>query len=391
MLLSVAELTYRLEEGRIEPFWLGPNDEGWVEEARLAMLAVAGLSVDEAEDVVRPRLAQLGRRFGLPARVLFALWALERRRWELRIASPVPPPVLRDVVFDLAATHPHDEALDLAAARFRVHPEEIVPALFADRRGRRLLVPPAEPSTAAATIVRYNLAVAEALVARSMEIEAFVRDDVARIVGTAKRLGLVAWCEQQGAAVRLSLSGPLALFHETTKYGRLLARFVPALASAPSWSLRAHVVLGEKSGWLELDDAGPLGRLHGLPGDAESSVGRRVARALRRGGHAWRVEDAELVHVDGAILVPDFALVTEGRRVLVDVVPFATPEHLARKVDLARKMRGRLLLCVAARFAPAEPMPFVMRYRGAVDAGDLVETAERITGGAWPSAQPCPG
>lgn len=390
MALSVAELTYRLEGGRVEPFWLGPNDEAWVEEAHEAMLSASGLSVDEADDVVRPRLARIARRVAVSARVLFALWTLERRRWELVIASPVPPVVLRDVVFDLAAKHPHDEALELAATRFRVHPAEIVPALFADRRGRRLLAAPPDSPRAAETVIRYNLAVAEALVARSMEIEAFVRDDVARIAGFAKRLGLVAWCEQQGEALRLSLSGPLALFHETTKYGRLLARFVPALASAPAWSLRAHVVLGEKSGWLELDDAGPLGRLHAFPGDVESTVVRRVARALRRGGHAWKVEDAELVHVEGAIVVPDFALASEGRRVLVDVVPFATPEHLARKVDLARKMRGRMLLCVDARFAPPEPMPFVVRYRGAVDAADLVEAAERITGAASPSAQPCP-
>lgn len=386
MLLSVAELALRVEGGRVEPFWLGPNDEPWVEEARAAMLGASGLSVDEAEDVVRPRLAQIARRVAVPARVLFALWRLERRRWELRIASPVPPVVLRDVVFELAAQHSHDEALELAATRFRVHPEEIVPALFADRRGRRLLTAPAETASAADAVVRYNLAVAEALVARSMELDAFVRDDVARIVAFAKRLGLVAWCEAQGAGVRLSLSGPLALFHETTKYGRLLARFVPALVSAPSWSLRAHVVLGDKSGWLELDDGGPLGGLHAFPGDVESTVVRRLTRALRRGGHPWRIEDAEIVHVDGAMIVADFALVREGRRVLVDLVPFATPEHFARRLDLARKMRGRLLVCVDARFAPPEPAPFVLRYRGSVDARDLVAVAERLTADAWPSA-----
>ncbi len=390
MPLSIAELTYRLEDGRVEPYWLGPNDEAWVEEARAAMLAASGLPVDEAEDAVRPRLAQLARRVAVPPRVAFALFSLERRRWELRIASPVPPVVLRDVVFDLAATRSYDETLELAATRFRLRPEEIVRALFADRRGRRLLVAPDEAPCAADAIVRYNLAVAEALVARSMEIEAFVRDDVARITGFAKRLGLVAWCEEEGPAVRLSLSGPLALFHETTKYGRLLARFVPALASAPAWSLRAHVVLGEKSGWLELDDAGPLGRLHAFPGDVESAVVRRLARALRRGGHGWRVEDAPVLHLDGTIVVPDLALVSGEHHVLVDVVPFATPEHLARKIDLARRMHGRMLLCVDARFAPPDPPPFVVRYRGSVEAAELVLAAERINGAASPSAQPCP-
>lgn len=390
MHLLFAETPYRIEDGRVEPFWLGPNDEGWVAEALEAVMQARGRSEDDAEAIVRPALARLARRIALPPRVPFALWALERRRWALVVDAPVAPAAVREVVFELAASRPHDEALSLAAARLRMPKEAIVPSLFADRRGRRVLTPPDARETPSDAIARYNLAVAQALVSRSMEIDAFVRDDVERVVLAAKRLGLVAWFSREGEAVRLSLSGPLALFHETTKYGRLLARFLPALASAPAWSLRANVVLGETSAWLDLDDAGPLGGIAAMPGDVESTAVRRIARALRRGRHPWRVEEAGIVHVEGAMLAPDFALASDAGRVLVELVPFATPEHVARAVELARRAGGRLLLCVDARFAPPEPLPFLVRYRGAPDAFDLALAADRITGRVWPSPPPCP-
>lgn len=393
MLLALDDLSYRLEEEQVHPFWLGENDDAWVEEALEAMAEGAGHSLDVAEEIVRPRVVRIARERSVPARVALSLWALERSRWELRVDAPVTPSALREVAFELAAKHGAEQAVALSAARFRIHPEEVVAALFADRRGRRVLVAPETRTTAREAVVRYDLAVAQTLVARSMELEAYVRDDALGVITHAKRLGLVASFRKVVDALQLSVSGPLALFHETTKYGRALARLVPVLAGTPAWSLRAHVMLGDRSGWLSLDETGPLGRVHALPADADSGVARRIARALRLGGHDWRVESAELVEIDGAIAVPDFALVSARGRVLVDVVPFATPEYLARKLDVVRRLPGRMIVCVDERFAPASPGALVLRYRGVVDVTELVAAAERITsisGGAPSSAPACP-
>ena len=390
MLLPFECLAYTIVDGRLLPTWLGEADEPFVAAVLDSVAALAGLSVGEAELVAPGALARVAREAKMPVRVAEALWAIERRRWEARIDAAVDPEALREVVFELAARHPREAAISEAARRFGIAGDLVVGSLFADRKVRRVLVAPDRPPHPRDLVARYNLALAQALVARSMEVEATIAGDASTVARAAKRDGLLVRFDAEGETMRLTLTGPLAIFHDTAKYGRMIARFVPALMAAPSWSLRARVTLGDRSAVLALERDGAIAFASTVPAAPDGRLARRVARALRSAG--VRVDlHPEPVRAGSTLVLPDFALEWSAQRVLVDVVPFATPEYLECKLAAAAALGVPMLVCVDARFISVES-PAVVPYRGAIDAFSLYAAALRAaSGGLRPSPSPSSG
>lgn len=375
MLLPVDALAYRVEAGRLLPTWLGAADEPFVEKMLVELGELAGLQAGEADVVAPALLARTARESKMPARVAEAIWAIERRRWDAKIDAPVEPEALRDVVFELAVRLPRDEAVAEAAKTLGIAREVVIGSLFADRQARRVLVRPDQPARPADVVARYNLALAQALLARSMEVEATLHGDAAAVVAAAKRDGLLARFAVDGRGTRLTLTGPLAIFHDTAKYGRMIARFVPALVAAPSWSLRARVAIGPQSAELALDRHGAIAFASTLPAAPDGRLARRVARALRTAGVGVDLHPA-VVRARDTLVVPDFALELPNGRVLVDVVPFATPEYLDCKLAAIREIDVPMLVCVHERFVAA-PSPSIVPYRGEIDAFALYAAALR--------------
>ena len=376
MLLPFECLAYRIADGRLLPCWLGEADEPFVSAVLESVAGFAGLQVGDAEIVAPAALASAARASRMPVRIAEAIWAIERRRWETKVDAPVDPEALRDVVFELAVRLPRDEALAEAGRRLGIASEVVAGSLFADRQIRRILVAPDERSRPADVVARYNLALAQALLARSMEVQASIRGDATAIVAAAKRDGLLARFEVADEGTRLTLAGPLALFHDTAKYGRMLARFVPSLVAASSWSLRARVTLGPQSAELALDHHGAIAFPSTLPAAPDGRLARRVARMLRAAGVQVDLHPA-VVRAGTALVVPDFALELPGGRVLVDVVPFSTPEYLDGKLSAIEEVGAPMLVCVDARYVSAASR-FVVPYRDEIDPFALYAAALRL-------------
>ncbi len=384
-MLPKSALELRIVDGKLIPTWLTEADEPFSADVLDVLRELDGRSALEANATARALLAPIARRHGFSPRVADALWTVEGRRWESRIDAPIDPELLRDVVFELAAKLPHEHAIREAAQRVGIAEDAVRLWLFADRKNRRVLVAPKEPTTAKDLVLRYNLAVAQTLLLRAMDVEATVCGDVERIATVAKREGLIASFVPLGDATRIELSGPMAILHETSKYGRGLARFVPALVATKRWSLRARIFLeAEQAAWLELDSKGPIGFAQTLPGSLDGRIARMLARVLKKTRSGLAIElDTPVLRIDDVVIVPDFALVGERGRVLVDVIPFATEEFLARKVEAARRAPLPMLLCVDARYVPP-PKPntpedvVVLRYRGAIDPFAILTAADRV-------------
>jgi predicted nuclease of restriction endonuclease-like RecB superfamily len=375
MLLPLDCLAYDVVGGRLLPSWLGAADEPFVATVLECVAGFAGLRVGAADLAAPGNLARVARAARLPVRVAEALWAVERRRWASRVDAPVDPELLRDLVFELAARHSRQEVIDEAARRLGVASEVVVSGLFADRQLRRVLVAPDEPARPADLVARYNLALVQALLARSMEVHASITGDASAIALAAKRDGLLAHFEGEGEITRLTLTGPLAIIHETAKYGRSIARFVPSLVAAPSWSLRARITLGPKSAELELDHGGAIAFASTIPAAPDGRLARRVARALRSAGVRVDLHPA-VVRAGSSLVVPDFALEWSEGRVLVDVVPFATPDYLACKLEAMARIDEPMLVCIDERFVFTEA-PSLVPYRGEIDAFTLYAAALR--------------
>src|SRR5262249_23082656 len=159
---------------------------------------------------------------------------------------------------------PRSEVLGRAASTLGIRPEEITDGLFADRPSeRRIVAPDHEPSTRE-IVERHNLALLQGLLLRSEHMVVHVQAHANSVVRFAKLRGLLCTYAMDAEGTEITLSGPLALFRHTLKYGLALATFFPALVVTPSWSLHATCQLGSGPVRLHADASHPVAATHAL-------------------------------------------------------------------------------------------------------------------------------
>lgn len=371
----------RTGEGGGVPAWLTARDDVWLRELAAEVSASADRRVDEAGQRVVEVVAPVARRHGASRRVVEAVWMVERRRWKTRIDAPCSPERLRRVLFDLAAERGREEALATAAHELGIDVEKVLPSLFADRARARRLVAPTPFLSAPELAAAYNLALVQSLLARATEVTAIVRGNLHAVVRYAKLLGLMATFDDVAdGATRVTISGALALFHETLKYGRALAAWFPSVVATPGWSIEARVLLGAETLRLSLDAAAPVPRTHAMPRAHDSALEARLEKDLRRLGSPWRIErEPAVIRAGARVFFPDFALVSARGRVLVEIVGYWTPAYLAAKTVMLRAAEVPLLFCADERHAPPEMVsdPRVLLFRRHLDAASVVAACER--------------
>jgi hypothetical protein len=254
---------------------------------------------------------------------------------------------------------------------------DIRDSLFADLPGERLVEAPARPMSPAELALRTNLALVQRLLFRATALRIDVEGNTRALVRHAKWRGLictVAERSDQGGAL-LEISGPFALFRNTGLYGRALGELIPLLAWCPRFRLQAECVLDERRLTLQLATGDPI-----FPADAprqyDSRIEERFAREFRRIAPEWDVvREPEPIAVDHTLIFPDFALQQRsdpGRRWLLEIVGFWTPDYVTRKLALYRKaLVSRLIFCVdeARNCADGDlpPGALVVRFRRRVD------------------------
>lgn len=377
----------RTDDGRVIPRWLLPRDEPWLRELVHEASAADGRATFEADERIVETVAPLARRHGAGRRLVQSVWTVERRRWSLRTSAPVPPRTIRRVVFELAAERSREEALATAAAELGIASAQIEALLFADRPRAKLLVAPSTPATTSGLADAYNLAIVQSLLGRATEVVAVVRANLRRVVGYAKLLGLMTrFDEAEDGATKMTLSGPMALFHDTVKYGNALARWFPALVATSGWSLRASVVLSGETLRFDLGAESPLPRTHAMPRAHDSRLESKLEVDLRRMASPWRIErEVAALRVspsDGGprkLVFPDFALSSDRGRVLVEVVGYWTKDYLAGKREMMHAARVPLVMCIDERHADPELVvdPRVVLFKKRVDARALLDACER--------------
>lgn len=210
-----------------------------------------------------------------------------------------------------------------------------------------------------------------------------------------------------GLPVVITLSGPQEIVGAPNQYGERLARLCRALlgyrrvdgagAFGSGLSGAATVYLRGKPFLFPLDDRLiRLLRSDTLAGEAnaittdvafDSLLERRLYEdftALERAGEAagWRLErEPEPLLIGQTILVPDFALTRDQRRVYLEVAGYWRPEYRERKARKLLALDGAVPLVVAApvsarsAFGPLEARyPFLWYADETLSAPALVAT-----------------
>jgi predicted nuclease of restriction endonuclease-like RecB superfamily len=274
---------------------------------------------------------------------------------------------LRRRVFRLAATaHPLVASADRLfakderqvkneiAASLQMTWKEIDGRLFADIVECQRLREFPGYADGAALLARYNVAQVQAALFDAVEMTVWARDDFKTILRHAKLARLLHTIRRDGAeGYVIRLDGPASLLRETHRYGAAMARFLPALIACRGWRMHA-LVRRRGGGWvnrLELSPADGLTSHLPRPDEFDSSIEQAFAGKWgdepRKG---WTLaREGEILHREQRVFVPDFVLCrADGRRVLLEIVGFWTPEYLEAKLKTLRLFREEKIIVALA-------------------------------------------
>jgi uncharacterized protein len=235
-------------------------------------------------------------------------------RCEFATVSPLEPVVIRETVFRRARQHHpvsheparREQVLAEAAAELKTAPEVLAQSLYADRSEQQQLVR-FDPLTPTELLDRYNLAQAQALLYRCVQLEIQIQpqkpEGYRRLFAAIKAYRLIHSIQgtvEEGYTIRLS--GPVSLFHRSQKYGIQMAVFLPALLLCTGWQMRAEVE-SHFSGhaFFTLSSSQTQFRSHYLPAGPEGRPDLvKVQENWTRRGNGWDLQPCQtMFHAAG--------------------------------------------------------------------------------------------
>jgi predicted nuclease of restriction endonuclease-like RecB superfamily len=341
--MLTADLAMSWQRGdRIQPRHIDPEDEEYLRAAE-DLIALFESHGGRARASLEESLQEyVGT--GTDYRTLRGLIKLLTDRCEFETSSPAEPAEIRRALF-LKARERHPvstrearaELVAEAARELSCEPEALADALYADLpENQRLAL--FEPLTPPELLDLYNVAQAQALLYRSVEMRLWLEpqspEGFRELFGSIKAYRLIHTVRgnsRDGYEVRLD--GPASIFQRSQKYGIQMAVFLPALLLCKGWRMRAEIQ-GRQSRvvYFELTSGQTRLRSHYPEITAyENPVTDKLAAAWARAATAWQLEpSSEVIDLGDSAFIPDFVLrhPETGARVFLEVLGFWTPEHL---------------------------------------------------------------
>jgi len=344
--------------GRTGPRLLDPGDRRYLQEAG-DLIAVfqehAGRTRAELEQTL---LEYVGT--GTDYRIMRGLIKLLTDRCEFEIGSEIEPAEIRRALFLKARElHPlagargeaaRAEVLTAVGTELQRAPESLVENLYADLPKNQKLIEFAE-LTAEELLHLYNLAQAQALLYRSLEMRLWIApqapEGYRELFGAIKSFRLIHTIKgtnETGYEIRLD--GPVSLFQRSQKYGVQMAVFLPALLLCRHWRMRAEIAAGKpgqprRNLFFELDNETHTLRSHYENIQPyENPIIDKLAAAWAKRERPWSLEPSrEVIDLGGtSAFIPDYVLShPDGRQVFLEILGFWTDQHLkARVAELER-------------------------------------------------------
>jgi predicted nuclease of restriction endonuclease-like RecB superfamily len=280
---------------------------------------------------------------GTDYRIMRGLIKLLTDRCEFETSSPVEPTEIRRAIFMKARLH-HPVIDEESRARvFAESARELAcdagaldAALYADLPENQTLTS-FETITPAELLDLYNVAQAQALLYRSVEMRLWLEPQAAEgyreIFGAIKAYRLIHTVRgnsRDGYEVRLD--GPASIFQRSQKYGIQMAVFLPALLLRTGWRMRAEIQTKRGVAFFELTSKQTRLRSHyDSVGGYENPVIERLASVWTRAAGVWSLEQSgEVIDLGDSAFIPDFVLsnAETGARVFLELLGFWTPEYL---------------------------------------------------------------
>jgi len=251
-------------------------------------------------------------------------------------------------------------------------------------------------------LTRYNLALAQAVLYDATEMRIRVWDSFATVFSYVKLFGLmhrIYPIDDAGDRVESTdvadgyeavLDGAASLFSKSRKYGIRMANFLPALPLCNRWEMDAEI-LDEMTGTtdhrrtLQLDHTDSLSSHYSAQSDFDSDVERTLTQKWERANTEWElVREDDVLDLGAEVMLPDFAIEhPDGRRAVLEIMGFWTPEYLSKKLAKLRDADTDNLVVAVSERLDCSADDFeglddrVLWFKSGIHVYDLVELAEK--------------
>ncbi|WP_165250653.1 DUF790 family protein [Paludisphaera soli] len=412
----------RTSKERVLPLYLNRESAQWLEAAE-SLLAIFREGVGMTRGEIEGEIDELFGGGGKATLVHRGLAKVLEDGAEFEVVADVPPDVIREKVFTAAAAHrkalaqahPHDgnplpeagrgprppfrrdEVLEAVAQELKVEPKTLIDGLFADLRDENRMLS-FQDMTAQRLVDRYNTALAQAVLLRSVRVMVEVRGETpARYRQLFRQLKFHRLLYRVTGSMRegytFHIDGPLSLFSATTRYGLQMALFLPTLLRCHDFRLDAELRWGPKREPRSFHVDANVG-LVSHTADTGVYVPPEVpafAERFRQVAPAWDLtETTEIVELGReGVWVPDYRAVHRktGVDVFVEVVGFWKKATLDRLLDqLPRLGPPRFVMVVSEKLKVDEdaleklPGP-ILWFKEIPSAPELAALLERFLPG----------
>ena len=249
-------------------------------------------------------------------------------------------------------------------------------------------------------LTRYNLALAQGVLYDATEMRIRVWDHFGTVFSYVKLFGLMhriypidtngdrVASTDQATGYEAVLDGPASLFSKSQKYGIRMANFLPALPLCNRWEMAAEILVDEtttETRQVTLDHSEGLDSHYSAGKRFDSDVERTLAQKWERSNTDWElVREDDVFDLGAEVMIPDFAIEhPDGRRAILEIVGFWTPEYLEAKLEKIRQVEAEnFVLAVSERLDCASEdfggvADRVLWFKTGIHVYDLVELAEQ--------------
>jgi predicted nuclease of restriction endonuclease-like RecB superfamily len=383
---------------KIVPRLLKTNDANYLRDA--------GVLVEIYEEFIGRTRGELERELeeyvgtGTDYRILRGFIKLLADRSEFETASVAEPSEIRQKVFleagkfqpVLPDSEQRNEVLKTVADEFQTDAETIVSSLYADLSAQQKLIR-FETISPADLLDRYNLAQAQALLYKCVEMKIRIRPSDAKnyrsIFGWIKHFGLIhSVIGNQTNGYEITLTGAASLFNRSQKYGIRMAVFLPALLLCADWKMSAEIV--QKQGgnlfYELLSDQKELSSCYFDEPEYENSDIEKLKKNWEKSAADWELkENREVVDLGRTAFIPDFVLISKsGVKIYLDILGFWTPKSLKKRLEEFEAANFQKFIFAASndlrgsREEPVWTSENVIFYKTKIELKLLIETAEKL-------------
>jgi uncharacterized protein len=394
----------RYARDRIVPWYLDTQEaEGLDLAEQLRLVFHSGIG--QARGQIEQEIDEL---FGsLPQPIIHqGLAKLLEDRCDFEILPGQPPEQVREAVFRAAARQrqsgafQREEVLREVAAELGMELASIEAGMFADLKSEQRLVR-FQDITPERLLERYNVALAQAVLLRSVAVEIVIRGEppqrYRQLFRQVKFRRLLCEVERVDKSTqRLRLDGPLSLFSATQKYGLQLALFLPTLLLCTDFTLEAELRWGperEPKRFVLTSKDGLVSHQAELGSYVPPEVDMFM-ELFRKRVSGWDISaESEVIRLGRHFWVPDFRLLhrVTGKVVLLDVLGFWRRSSVERHLALLRQYADRpFLIALGEQMRVGEEdlaqLPAqVLRFRNLPLAEEVARRAHALLFPAAPS------